>query len=55
MPLTGFDPKEIDDLLLAPGDDDAANAVRRESQDGGAIFHLRTPCLRLLRAQRMRR
>src|ERR1700733_2768507 len=27
LSLTGFDPKEIDDLLLAPEDDDAANAV----------------------------
>src|SRR5580700_9782716 len=27
LALTGFDPKEIDDLLLAPEDDDAANAV----------------------------
>ena len=27
LSLTGFDPKEIDDLLLAPDDDDLANAV----------------------------
>jgi len=27
LSLTGFDPKEIDDLLLAPEDDDTANAV----------------------------
>jgi len=27
LSLTGFDPKEIDDLLLAPEDDDAASAV----------------------------
>jgi len=27
LSLTGFDPKEIDDLLLAPEDHDAANAV----------------------------
>jgi ParB-like chromosome segregation protein Spo0J len=27
LSLTGFDPKEIDDLLLPPEDDDAANAV----------------------------
>src|SRR5271170_5522475 len=26
LSLTGFDPKEIDDLLLDPGDDDQANA-----------------------------
>src|SRR5580704_166975 len=27
LSLTGFDPKEIDDLLLDPGDDDQANAA----------------------------
>ncbi len=27
LSLTGFEPKEIDDLLLAPEDDDAANAT----------------------------
>jgi ParB-like chromosome segregation protein Spo0J len=27
LSLTGFDPKEIDDLLLVPDDDDKANAV----------------------------
>src|SRR6202171_1901047 len=27
LSLTGFDPKEIDDLLLAPDDDDKANAA----------------------------
>jgi hypothetical protein len=27
LSLTGFDPKEIDDLFLAPEDEDAANAV----------------------------
>src|SRR6202158_2618424 len=27
LSLTGFDPKEIDDLLLAPDDDDQTNAV----------------------------
>jgi hypothetical protein len=27
LSLTGFDPKEIDDLLLAPDDDDQANAA----------------------------
>jgi DNA modification methylase len=27
LSLTGFDPKEIDDLLLTPGDDDQANSV----------------------------
>jgi DNA modification methylase len=27
LSLTGFDPKEIDDLLLTPEDDDAANAI----------------------------
>ncbi|MEO8372823.1 MAG: ParB/Srx family N-terminal domain-containing protein [Candidatus Solibacter sp.] len=27
LSLTGFDPKEIDDLLLPPADDEAANAV----------------------------
>ncbi len=27
LSLTGFDPKEIDDLLLNPGDDDQANAA----------------------------
>jgi hypothetical protein len=27
LSLTGFDPKEIHDLLLAPEDDDQANAV----------------------------
>src|SRR6202158_2103727 len=27
LSLTGFDPKEIDDLLLAPDDDDNANAA----------------------------
>src|SRR6202162_2783326 len=27
LSLTGFDPKEIDDLLLGPEDDDKANAV----------------------------
>ena len=27
LSLTGFDPKELDDLLLAPDDDDKADAV----------------------------
>ena len=27
LSVTGFDPKEIDDLLLAPDDDDQANAA----------------------------
>src|SRR5712691_11026980 len=27
LSLTGFDPKEIDDLMLAPNDDDKANAA----------------------------
>jgi DNA modification methylase len=33
LSLTGFDPKEIDDLLADPGEDDAANAVPPVPED----------------------